>query len=280
MSDEARRAQWTTRPPWWTLPAANTLDRATAHLPRLLYERLDDFGIDFARNVELAFSPSAAVRPVEYGFFCRSGPMVTPHVKGQLTVEPGQALTVPTSFHEGDYRLRTLEAGGEVDITWERGGFPAVRVVGDEITTAPAPEPGFLAVANDGDVRRTVVIEDRSWRREVLTAERVTTLQAFRDLFSDQVLRPGDEVEISTVAFMFTDLRGSTALYSEVGDAAAYHIVREHYAVLLPLVREHDGTVVKTIGDGLHAAFISPDDAFRAAVAMQHAVADWVAFRL
>ena len=48
MSDADRQAQWTTRPPWWTLPAANTLDRATAHLPRLLYERLDDFGIDFA----------------------------------------------------------------------------------------------------------------------------------------------------------------------------------------------------------------------------------------
>ena len=39
---------WTTRPPWWSLPAANTLDRATAHLPRLLDERLDDLGIDFA----------------------------------------------------------------------------------------------------------------------------------------------------------------------------------------------------------------------------------------
>jgi len=46
---EARRRElWATRPSWWSLPAANTLDRATAHLPRLLYERLDDFGIDFA----------------------------------------------------------------------------------------------------------------------------------------------------------------------------------------------------------------------------------------
>ena len=31
-----------------SLPAANTLDRATAHLPRLLHERLGDLGIDFA----------------------------------------------------------------------------------------------------------------------------------------------------------------------------------------------------------------------------------------
>ena len=48
LSDAQRREIWATRPPWWSLPAANTLDRATAHLPRLLYERLDDLGIDFA----------------------------------------------------------------------------------------------------------------------------------------------------------------------------------------------------------------------------------------
>jgi predicted TIM-barrel fold metal-dependent hydrolase len=35
------------RPTWWGEPA-NTLDRATAMIPRLMYERLDDFGIDFA----------------------------------------------------------------------------------------------------------------------------------------------------------------------------------------------------------------------------------------
>ena len=48
LSWEERRAAWATRPSWWSLPAANTLDRVTSHLPRLLWERLDDLGIDFA----------------------------------------------------------------------------------------------------------------------------------------------------------------------------------------------------------------------------------------
>jgi predicted TIM-barrel fold metal-dependent hydrolase len=48
LSEARKRELWATRPSWWSLPAANTLDRATAHLPRLLYERLDEFGIDFA----------------------------------------------------------------------------------------------------------------------------------------------------------------------------------------------------------------------------------------
>ncbi len=35
------------RGPWWALPAENTLDLATATLPKLLYERLDEIGLDF-----------------------------------------------------------------------------------------------------------------------------------------------------------------------------------------------------------------------------------------
>ena len=43
-----RRAVAMMRPPWWAFPAKNTLDRATAMLPRLFHERLDEIGIDFA----------------------------------------------------------------------------------------------------------------------------------------------------------------------------------------------------------------------------------------
>jgi hypothetical protein len=32
---------------FWFLPTKNTLDRATAMMPRLLYERLDEIGLDF-----------------------------------------------------------------------------------------------------------------------------------------------------------------------------------------------------------------------------------------
>ena len=35
------------RSAWWAFPARNTLDRASAHLPGLLYQRLDEIGLDF-----------------------------------------------------------------------------------------------------------------------------------------------------------------------------------------------------------------------------------------
>lgn len=46
-SPQQRYDHRTIRPPWWSLPARNTRDRATAMLPALLRERLNEFGIDF-----------------------------------------------------------------------------------------------------------------------------------------------------------------------------------------------------------------------------------------
>jgi predicted TIM-barrel fold metal-dependent hydrolase len=43
-----RRDYRVPRPVWWPYPAKNTYDRATAALPKLLYHRLDEMGLDFA----------------------------------------------------------------------------------------------------------------------------------------------------------------------------------------------------------------------------------------
>ena len=122
---------------------------------------------------------------------------------------------------------------------------------------------------NDADFELAALIEDRTWVRDALTAPEVISLQAFRDLFAEATLRPGDDAGVSQVALLFTDLQGSTALYERVGDAAAYNIVREHFALLAAIVRDHDGAVVKTIGDAVMASFSDPAQAVRAAIAMQ-----------
>ena len=47
MTPDERRDKGIPQEGFWVIPARNTRDRATALLPRLLYERLDEFGIDF-----------------------------------------------------------------------------------------------------------------------------------------------------------------------------------------------------------------------------------------
>jgi predicted TIM-barrel fold metal-dependent hydrolase len=54
---QERRKRRLDQPIWWGMPARNTLDRATAMLPKLLYQRLADFGFDF-----VVLYPSAGLR--------------------------------------------------------------------------------------------------------------------------------------------------------------------------------------------------------------------------
>ena len=48
LTPQQRRNKRAVRAPWWALPTANTFDRATAMFPKLLYERLDEMGLDFS----------------------------------------------------------------------------------------------------------------------------------------------------------------------------------------------------------------------------------------
>jgi len=188
-------------------------------------------------------------------------------------VPAGSRRSVEARLAPGPYRLRTLEAGPETDIEYAGGGFPTVELTPDDVAPGAGAPDGTIVLANETAFERTFVIEERAWVADALTADRVTSIQAFRDLFSDQVLRPGDEIAVQRIALMFTDLRGSTALYEAIGDAAAYRLVRNHFSLLAGIVRSHHGAVVKTIGDAVMAAFHVPEDALEAALAIQREVA-------
>jgi adenylate cyclase len=90
----------------------------------------------------------------------------------------------------------------------------------------------------------------------------------FRDLFAAEVVAPGEQITVGEQSLLFTDLRGSTAMYHDLGDARAYAQVRSHFSVLGDAIRKNHGGIVKTIGDAMMAAFSNPGDAFSAAEAM------------
>lgn len=228
-----------------------------------------DYERDYANNVELAFHPANSIRPLESGEYCLFGPASTPHIKVQLTLSPGEQRLVALQPEHGRYRVRTLEAGPEQAFDWHGGAFPRITVDGDHVTFGEASGDGTIELANTSDRSLTLIIEENAWIRDALTAKRVTAMQAFRDLFDDDVLRPGDDVEIDHITIMFTDLKGSTALYERIGDPKAYALVRQHFAILGKAVREHDGAIVKTIGDAIMAVYVNPADGLRCALQIQ-----------
>jgi len=109
------------------------------------------------------------------------------------------------------------------------------------------------------------------WASRAATAHLVSTLPEFRRQFSGDLLRSGVSLRIARVALLFTDLTDSTALYHTVGDAKAFKVVQEHFDVLSAIIAQHRGTIVKTIGDAVMAAFVEERDALDASFAMHRA---------
>jgi class 3 adenylate cyclase len=72
---------------------------------------------------------------------------------------------------------------------------------------------------------------------------------------------------------LFTDLRNSTQLYREIGDATAFGRVMNHFDILKKVIAEEDGALVKTIGDAVMAVFRRPVSALKAMLNAQEMLA-------
>jgi class 3 adenylate cyclase len=109
-------------------------------------------------------------------------------------------------------------------------------------------------------------------RHPFLSGKRLLTNHVFRALYGTDTLDAEQRLKITSLTFLFTDLKGSTALYERVGDLAAFDLVRAHFHVMQEIVAAETGAVVKTIGDAVMATFHSPDHAVAAALRMREAM--------
>ena len=109
-------------------------------------------------------------------------------------------------------------------------------------------------------------------RRKFLTARTLLTNQTFRNLFRTDMLEVDQRLKITSLTFVFTDLKASTELYERVGDLAAYDMVQDHFGVLNEVVARESGAVVKTIGDAVMASFPTPDRGMSAVLGMREAM--------
>ena len=142
------------------------------------------------------------------------------------------------------------------------------------------PGPLRLSLDNQADVRvlpSVFIAADAlhhllGKRKPFLTAKRMLTNQTFRDVFKADNLNIDQRLKITSLTFLFTDLKGSTALYERVGDLAAFDLVRAHFHALLEIISSEKGAVVKTIGDAVMATFIRPEHAIVAGLRMRAAM--------
>jgi len=245
------------------------------------------YDADLDQRVELRFSVHPAIRRADGLVYCIGGPLRMPHTLAQQYIRPHEdrrldlALTGPVQLRTVRAARRLLltpaAAGGrarDITVTYSGGRWAGPHsLTRDDSLTVPGGS--HLVLRNQTSGAILAAIDDLSWTGEATSAAQVTTLQDFRDLFSSEVLAPRQQLAVSHIAFLFSDLKGSTQLYEGIGDAAAYSRVSRHFDFIRQAVGRGGGSVIKTMGDGVMCAFYRLDDALSTAIQLQGQVGGW-----
>jgi class 3 adenylate cyclase len=199
-----------------------------------------------------------------------------------VELPPGEkamlSLTLPAEFvivfDPVTHVAQFIDVKGEP--TRERQSLSMVFNKAHAHTTTLVMRPGPLRLALDNRTDTRIVpgvfiagqaMHDLLGNRQpFLTAKRLLTNQTFREIYRTSTLDIDQRLKITSLTFMFTDLKGSTDLYERVGDLVAFDIVKEHFRILHEIIAAESGAVVKTIGDAVMATFPTPDRALAAAL--------------
>ncbi len=227
------------------------------------------FDLDLDRAVEATFIAHPSARAVTTQMFCSGGPGRVPHVFAQVVLEPRESKTLDSPPEVGRYRI-FARGGASASVEVAEGAAERVDAAVEEGSVRPVEirvcPGGTIAVTNATSEGRHVKLERLAYATDAATAHIVSTMPEFRSLFSSDLLKASTPLKVSRAAILFSDLTGSTALYSTVGDAAAFRLVDDHFDLLRGIVAERGGSFVKTMGDAVMAAFSDVDACAQAAI--------------
>ncbi len=196
-------------------------------------------------NLERPVMLEAFIRGVNEGLFTMSWIYHCPHCGGVST----ESIRIHEASHENYCEKCKVNFTNILDNTIEVffTVHPQIRRLPKELTESyissvmKTLETGYFLWKNEYTVRGVEVLQNK----------------AYRDLMGDDVLLDDQSLEIEHAAILFTDIKGSTQMYSDLGDAKAFALVREHFRLLFSVIDEFGGVPVKTIGDAIMGVFYS-----------------------
>src|SRR5919112_1483738 len=139
--------------------------------------------------------------------------------------------------------------------------LPGDAEFGDPLSTAGSEQPQVV-----GGRLAEVAAEKPGLLRET----GLSALQVWEAISEKQGRGRGKE----RLAIVFTDLAAFSEWALKAGDDAAVKLLREVDCAMEPAMREHNGRVVKRMGDGMMAVFSDPADALTALQDARERMAD------
>lgn len=234
------------------------------------------YNTEFDRSVEVRFSVNEAIRKAKSELYCIGNPGSKSEIFAQFLLQPNEQRHVVLPLPQTRWKA-VLFSQDQQSFSLQQEEVDRVLEIkiGEEkivLSKEKVGPPVVLTLTNTTNKKRLIQFEDDRWRDQAATAAYVTSLSRFRDLFSSEILAPGEEIAVRNLSVMFTDLKGSTAFYQQTGDAKAYHLVRSHFNFINAILEKYNGVLVKTIGDAVFAVFFTSVEAVQAAIEIQQQI--------
>lgn len=244
------------------------------------------YGLAFDQNLELTFQPASALRATTEKYFCAGSPGNTPHISWQQNLAANQQGQFKLQLASGLYVLRSLSSGNElvfrlldepqdpaaqdhvlIDFAGEFK-IPAsgTAETADIIVLNPHAE---LSIHNHNSHEVTLMLENLNWQSQAVTAARVQAVQAFHDLFPEEVLAPGEALPLQAQLFLRVDILNELA----VADALEPETRQEIQAWVYQRMQQHEGAALLLDSNSLLGIFASPFEALSVAWDLQQELA-------
>ena len=235
-----------------------------------------DFSAGFDKSLEVSFAGNPAIiRPAAVSPYDRITASLETEPGISIELDPGESHFVAMELKAGNYLIVIPEDQKTFNIAVMEEKAKATQKFALEYRDDLGPLTVQKAEVGPAEVvlvnrtsRRKATVMARMMPQRWPSAAVVSSLQEFRDLFSSEMLSLDETFSIESLGFLFTDIKGSTELYERLGDAQAFALVKEHFAIMERIVRANNGGIVKTIGDAVMAVFVDPRDALHSAVEM------------
>jgi len=152
------------------------------------------------------------------------------------------------------------------------------RNLAEELGVEPGPELVDLerrmldhdpALRAGGSARRNGGGLDIEFARSGVATDGADAAPEYGDALQNIRAATHLRLGLATVAVLITDIVGSVAMRTNLGDHRADEIERWHEGIVRKAVADYQGTIVKRLGDGAMAVFTTATDAVAAAAAIQ-----------
>ncbi len=245
-----------------------------------------DFDSGVSDSIELVFRAHPEVRDVDTQSYCIGGPAHSPHVVAQVRLASRERLELDVALASGDYVLRGPKLLRQQMIRVRSENAPSdfelpISQLGTSIHT-PLLRSGRQAITlvNDYEHVQTVRLERQIARDNVVTAAVACTLPRFRELFPDQTFDRTMPIMSNDITLLASGINNVESLYASFRDADAYKLIRELVELQTEVIVSRGGTVAKSIGEGLLAAFHKCDDAVAASFEIHDRLKQSETFRM